>query len=167
MTLRLTTHKFFLCPKCQKTEHRYDHLDAGDGFGPWYCDECGCAFKGQIGKVSGALLPDVTILENTSKQRTLVLLRLDRGDGSPLWFITEGMVFDGKPINPERDRYYYEEHSCPTNYVHCCTIVDGEDADPHGVFKYVATVPRPSDFDDVDRDYEELRKLFPQLAGTT
>jgi hypothetical protein len=131
--------RFIRCPECSKGEWRVDHL-VGLGwrsFGPWYCDECGFGF-------TGAVLDDGTVRTRAHASRvvpTHVTLRLEE----PVTLVVKGMRFiEGRdqPDDPdEHDRYYYEEHTCPTNFLKCVVEVYGanSEADPHGVCRYMGT----------------------------
>jgi hypothetical protein len=95
--------------------------------------------------------------------KTLVLLAVDTTDG-PLYFVIEGQaVYEGKDT-PD-DSYYYEEHSCPTNYVRVAMISLNGDHDPHGVFRYVRSVWMPKEYDEDDGG-NLILSVFPELAGT-
>jgi len=87
-------------------------------------------------------------------------------NGERVRIVVEGMGFqkDGEPlIVGENDEYFYDEATCPSNYLGVPIFV-GEDGDPHGVFSHVETVVKPSpDFDSKILSFEELRELFPSL----
>ena len=62
------------------------------------------------------------------------------------------------------DAYFYNEHTCPTNYMDCVeAIIYEKDADPHGVFEWVATIDKPEDWDYGPEEFEEWCALFPEL----
>ncbi len=53
-----------------------------------------------------------------------------------------GPLDDWEQVRSDK-RYYYEEHTCPTNFVRTAqvrTLLDLNDTDPHGVFSYYDTV---------------------------
>ena len=92
---------------------------------------------------------------------TLVALELDPADmDGPLLLIVRGMRFQ-RAVTPEygdaeddRAQYYYEEHTCPTNILDRVEVViDGDDPDPHGLFRYLGEV----DYDD------ELRERITEI----
>jgi hypothetical protein len=83
---------------------------------------------------------------------TLDLLRLPATP--PVYFVVKGCRLVDSP-----DRtYFYEEHSCPTNYVQCEAIICDGDDDPHGVFEFVRSVDVPDDYD----GKANWRALFPE-----
>ena len=65
----------------------------------------------------------------------------------------------------EHDMYFYNEHTCPTNYMGDVeAVIYEKDADPHGVFEWVATIDKPEDFEEgLPREFNELCVLFPEL----
>lgn len=143
----IEVHHFVCCPACGEDSHRVDHLfeDANThgscDFGPWYCSECGAAFRGQVvgTDVFTELIPE------KRKDRSLVLLKYNN-----LLLMVEGMYFDGK-LDKENDRYFYEEHTCPVNFMHNVEAVvdlESNEPDPHGMFEYIGTMP----FADVDEE---------------
>lgn len=146
----------------------YTHLmmpgSLSDRFGPWYCDECGWATTAtnlQYGNLQVTALPERRV-------RTLVLLMFvgATSRNEPLFLVTQGMSFEknGKAgLDEARDKYYYEEHTCPSNFVHA-EVLAGDDADPHGIFQHLETVVMPDDWR--ERDTQEIgdyEKLFATL----
>lgn len=99
--------------------------------------------------------------------KTLSLLRLYERSGSPVFFILESVAHIDHE-NPLDDAYFYNEHSCPTNYVPVEAIFTPDDDDPHGVFDYVRTAWYTKSYDEAkergDGD-EFLRALFPETLG--
>ena len=62
------------------------------------------------------------------------------------------------------DEYFYNEHTCPTNYMQDVeAVIYEKDADPHGVFEWVATIDKPEDWDYGPEEFEEWCALFPEL----
>jgi hypothetical protein len=101
--------------------------------------------------------------------KTLNLLCIEPKHGATIYFIVEGCAEFGT-LDEVRahNQYYYDEHSCPTNYIPVEAIFWGNDDDPHGVFEYVDTVWMPHGYDGIDpNDERELFiKLFPRLDLT-
>lgn len=108
--------------------------------------------------------------------KTLVLLKIESVTG-PVWFVVEGVA--NYPIDPEysslldSQRYFYDEHSCPTNYVQAAMISHDGDHDPHGVFDLVDIVWMTTEFLGGKKipiegngygDDEWIVAAFPQLA---
>ena len=65
------------------------------------------------------------------------------------------MYFDNN-LDKEAKRYYYEEHTCPTNYLRAEMVIEADtmDDDPHGIFEFVDVFP--------DNDYDE-KSLFDEV----
>lgn len=114
--------------------YRISHLDVGDTFGPWYCDasRCGYAFSGVITEYGA----DVT-REDSRRVYTTVTLRAER----PFTLIVRGMRFEPDSAPEDHQRYFYEEHTCPTNLLSDIVrfIDETGNEDPHGIFTYVKT----------------------------
>lgn len=100
--------------------------------------------------------------------RSMALLKLDATDG-PVYFIMDHNRWHPTPVhgedsdeaNQEHQRYTFEEHSCPTNWIaECVAIIQNGDADPHGFLEFVRAADVPQDFD-VDDD-NQWPKLFPE-----
>ena len=70
----------------------------------------------------------------------------------PIYLVVKGMRMES-PDKPkteeehrEHSRYFYEEHTCPVNYLRdTLSVIHGNpwkcDDDPHGLFKYIGEVP--------------------------
>jgi len=158
---KTTSH--FACPDCGAPSSSIDHIDTHDGsFGPWYCDECGI---GVWGKFSAGTLS----LERHTERKvdTLVLLKHHR-DESALFIVVDGMLLqkEGEPLDlgeaNGHKAYFYDDHTCPKNYLGVHAVIEGDDQDPHGVFQFVAQILRPDGFDGCNVDWTEL---FPQLRN--
>lgn len=152
-----TTHA--VCQHCGERLGAVDHLGHGRAWGPWYCDTCGGASRGVVG---GA----VERVEDQRKVSTLALLRLDTATG-PFWFIVEGMRFThSRPLVSEQedDRFFYEEHSCPTNWLKPLMVAHRGDTDPHGVIQFVRAVDKPASLPNDSNDEDlMLEQLFPEV----
>jgi hypothetical protein len=139
------------------------HLKAGQSFGPWYCDECGLGIRG-VATDDGADIESVA----DRQLKTLVLLRLydPLKDGEVVHIVVQGMAFaeEGEEPDFEHDVYFYNEHTCPWNYLRIPLRV-GEDSDPHGVFQHQETVLMPKDYDDheVFANGANWADVFPSL----
>lgn len=98
-------------------------------------------------------------------RKTLVLLKINGRDG-PIFFVVEGLSKWPTPMPEliEQTRYFYEEHTCPTNFIRIPMIAQGGDHDPHGVFEFVDVVWMVDEYsgDDID---EYLIEVFPQLTA--
>ena len=128
---------FIKCPHCKNSKDRIDHLfndeDKETYWGNWYCDECGGGYKGIV-KGKDVFVEKV----NERKDNSIVFLK----NGNVLLAV-KGMYFNGE-YNAEDDRYFYNEHTCPTNYFKDIEMVidlENGDTDPHGIFEFVGSIP--------------------------
>lgn len=125
------TKHYVKCPYCQGSQNSVDHLFGRDtSFGPWYCDACGKAYRGEVkGK-------EIFIEKRPDQwcKNTLVFLRKE-----DILLVVKGRAFNG---SMDGDPYYYEEHTCPVNYLRESVMVidiPNQDKDPHGLFDYLGT----------------------------
>ncbi len=130
-----------MCPSCTQGEFSVEHINAGQEFGPWCCDKCGAYCKG---KRAGAIF-EMEICEDLKREKITVTLQSKTQPPITLklntWQYMPGK--DGPPLTPERAwdnaRYYFNEHTCPTNYMRdVAEIICEGDSDPHGVFEFVS-----------------------------
>lgn len=86
------------------------------------------------------------------------IVRLDPQD-EPIYFIVEAF----SPTDPETTAYWYDEGTCPTNWLKTVdTIIINGDSDPHGLFAFVRTTmpltfPRAAHYPD-----QEWPKIVPE-----
>ncbi len=133
--------RYIVCPGCGKGPKQVSHLEVGAKTA-WYCDECGVRFRLHVLSADAV---DCEVIPGERKEKTIVTLRSE----VPVTIRVEGMNlinrenFDDDGTTPElRDRYFYEEHTCPTNFLGVLNVSDDAgDTDPHGIFKYVKTEP--------------------------
>ena len=133
------TARVLRCPVCDKGRFEIVRLHWGGTWGPWYCDDCGFGFIGRTDEQGESYIEPW----RNRKITTVVTLRSTR----PVTLKVQGVRFTGEEADSdadraERDRYYYEEHTCPTNFLgHPVLEVldDDGDQDPHGIFTWVKT----------------------------
>lgn len=147
---------YVACLVCAREVSTVDHLveDAARlgrtvSWGPWYCDHCGNSVRGEV-RADGS----VHVEEGRDqKEDRAVLLAYHAVEGAePVYLVVKGMRFVN-PTKPTSEadevsakRYYYEAGTCPVNYLRSTLGVilglgEDADADPHGLFAYVADVP--------------------------
>lgn len=134
--------RYIACPACGTGRHGVSHLVALGRvtFGPWYCDACGHGFTGEVVDAHTV----VTRPHGDRKVPTLVTLELPPQAG-PVRFLVEGMRFvpaDGSDDGEDhdaQDAYFYEEHTCPSNWLGVDVVAPDGDPDPHGLFRWVST----------------------------
>lgn len=136
------------CPDCNNNVSGYGHLRVGEHFGPWYCDHCGAGWDG--------VKTNLTVnIKRSDKIKVNTLVVLAFVNDPAFKIIVKGMVImpkDGDILDHINDGYYYNEHTCPWNYLRLPVKLD-DDTDPHGLFQWVKTVRAPADLPD---DNEEL-----------
>jgi len=126
----------------------------------WVCGACGAQVR-----ITCAAGGRVTHQEATGRHchRTLALL-VFRGEVT-FAFIYRGCAWsehlkDGRPDS----RYFYEEHTCPTNLFPCEEIVVDGEMDPHGCFdlieEHLISGPGARDKDEVLAELIEKAKAF-------
>ena len=143
MRVELKTKRYFTCPNGCKHEMMVEHL-LGDGAwgvtkdhprrtaGPWYCDECGQGWRltydasGVDVEAVGKKVDQFVILELPPQSEAIRFkLRTSRVD---------------RDLDESADQYFYEEHTCPTNWLrHVDEVSIAGYDDPHGLWKYVRT----------------------------
>jgi hypothetical protein len=144
MSIRTVTSQHAVCPHCDATGGSIDHLlpmHPGLLAGPWYCDTCGGAYSIRVTAI-GAVTVEKSPGRKIETRDVLILPPQDK----PVYFVVSGMRFEGAPWQrpdddpKEQKRYFYEEHSCPVNWLKPEVVWYDGDSDPHGVIEYVATV---------------------------
>lgn len=163
---KLYTQTFIICPWCDmQSGCRVDHLFAiiPSTFGHWSCNECGKSFSGTVSS------PGKVILKRENKPpygRAMALLRFD-GKGGPVFFVMDRKYHTAGEPDAElqsSDNFFFEEYSCPTNWLSdCVAVIEQGDADPHGFLMHVRSVEVPRDFDPDEQDW---RTLFPEAFPT-
>jgi hypothetical protein len=148
---KLTLKLYIDCPHCGKKDGCIDHLlkNKKQSFGPWYCDSCGCAYKGEVTSENEVFVKKT----NESTSNCLVFLKKDN-----IILLVKGICFNSD-LNLENKEYFYNEYTCPTNYlkdVEKIIDIENKDDDPHGIFEFVHAIPY---VDTEDMDYDELRQL--------
>ena len=91
------------------------------------------------------------------------LLKLE-GAAKPLFFVMEERYGSRDEDEYESHRkYFYEEHSCPTNWLrNCLAVIEEGDTDPHGFLTYVRSVPIQAG-QELDINSEPLwNEIFPE-----
>lgn len=99
--------------------------------------------------------------------KTLVLLSLESG-GEEVFFVIEGCA-SFAPLDEVKsgDSYFYEESTCPTNFIRIEAIYTKDDDDPHGLFDHRDTAWMTREYlaaREAGSEAEYLRKVFPLLA---
>ncbi|HEX5183571.1 MAG TPA: hypothetical protein VFW19_10525 [Allosphingosinicella sp.] len=128
-----------VCPTCQVGGWAICHPPGR--YGPWGCDICGARFTFDIGQEGIEL-----IQEPTPDTPAWLIVKLASSE-PPVYFVVDHPIYaHAKDETPEErarhERYYVEEHTCPTNLVPVAAIVSEGDPDPHGILEFIAHVPK-------------------------
>jgi hypothetical protein len=137
MVVQAKTQLYVPCPGCIEGSSRADHLVIGFKT-TWSCSKCQANFK--IERVSefdfetsltGWTNTPVTItLQSITEPKITVKVNA--------WKYSHSQN-DTPEEYAEDSRYYYDEHTCPTNWTRDIVQIEFEgDKDPHGVFKFVS-----------------------------
>lgn len=155
------TKTYIVCPHCgENSGGSIDHLIADHAernWGPWYCDHCGCGFTGAI-TAAGAISVEKT---KDSFTKCFDLLRISPQE-HPVYIVRETRHPTDR--EPESTQFYYESHSCPTNWLNDIEMISIEgDQDPHGLIEYVESAPFDQKIaDDCNHDWSET---FPAIGS--
>jgi len=152
MKAKITTEtkNYAHCPTCKEKDSTIDHLK--NGFeSMWYCDQCGYLYK--ITKENG-----IIEVEPTKERSVDMFVFLKNAN--------VGLIVKGSRNNPKAEsyptelevkEYYYNEGTCPTNYlseVIAIINLDDGDIDPHGIFEFCGMADFPVDFKENGSDYD-------------
>ena len=140
----ITPIRHFACPN--GCDHRFnvEHMfGRAQTAGPWYCDDCGqgwnIASDGE--RVSVEKATANLAGEGDGKLRKCFVTLEIPPQRESIFFKVRGMLWTPTITEEtaERQRYYYEEHTCPTNWLRNVEEIRiGDDADPHGLAQFVA-----------------------------
>lgn len=161
---------YLVCPNCKtRTNYTVNHIvEAGRGvFGPWTCEHCRAEIFGRVNKKTNTLEvhADMDSPSRTDAGYHLLCIPPMR---KPIYFVVSGTVGAHKTPAEIADGngYYYNIHTCPTNFLRSVVAMCyNQDPDPHGVFRYVASVKAsdiPAALDgDGTFNSDEIAAAFP------
>lgn len=174
----------FVCPCCKEYKFPYSHLIQRDcveklqASYTWTCPECVSNVSFSVDPADFSVTIIATVTPPKGHEKMLVLLELDTGDvtlENPICIVVEhsNYIERGKGYSTdlveitEWLRYYYNSHTCPTNYLGVVAVVEGMSSDPHGVFRFKEVIWRPKDFNRVKFSNEggDWSELFPSMRG--
>lgn len=167
---QLYRHEFLMCPWCSeqsgcRVDHLYDGSFFAAGFGPWYCKLCGNGIEGRV------ISPGNVEVRKSDTRRTfsrsMALLKLEGKKDTVFFIMDHNRYHSGDPsdetddANQHNQRYFFEEGSCPTNWIdQCAAVIVSGDCDPHGFLEFVRATDVPQDFD--TDDDSNWPALFPE-----
>lgn len=138
MRVQAKTKLFVSCPSCLEGSTRADHLNIGQLAGPWSCESCREYYTiVRINESDFELTP-------TGKYQTPITVTLQSDTVPPITLKLNTWKYGhSQNDTPEEffrhSEYYYNEHTCPTNWTReIKQIIFEGDKDPHGVFKFVS-----------------------------
>lgn len=152
--------RYVLCPHCEKGKVFYDYafesLHLPTTVGPTHCGECGGTFMVRIGKLVDDKAEIVVMKEDRKVTKGLALLVR----GNMLLVVKHTDYGHGTD-----DAYWYNQHTCPTNYLRDAAVVmlrpdekhKHPNADPHGLFTFVT---RAEYKDLMNTSYEDVLAHF-------
>ncbi len=131
------------CPFCGGSDIEYDNADERSG-GQWLCcNICEFRFATAYGQDLRAMWNRRPVLPKSEAGATFDVLVL-QPQTKPVYFVVKGRrdPADSDAETMERKAYFYEEHSCPTNWLKDIELLsfDG-DHDPHGLLEFIGTCP--------------------------
>lgn len=153
------TNLQFQCPRCEKHYFSYQHLvdqkqtERRKRY-EWTCGNCVATVEFSVDwddlsvNIINAKKPP------EGKAKALVLLRLLPVKGTVLKELIH-IVVEKKNYSHEEDlkkfsdiaAYWYNDHTCPANYLGVVSVIEGGDDDPHGIFQFVEAIWMPEGFD--------------------
>jgi len=93
--------------------------------------------------------------------KTLTLLKAYTEYSTPIYLVISGVCSHTGEKEEIDDSYFYDESTCPTNYIPIEAVMTQDDDDPHGCFTYVRTVWMPLDYK--RGDTATIKRLFPEI----
>lgn len=128
--------RFVACCVCNAHEFRIDHIGLGQKV-IWSCDYCG----NQLEITPNAASCEVVVC---GPKQTPVTITLRSKTVPPITLKLHAWKYahsanDSAEAHEHHQRYYYDEHTCPTNFMSQVEqIIFEGDEDPHGVFEFVS-----------------------------
>lgn len=149
----------FQCPCCQKHYFSYQHLvdqkqTERIANYRWTCNNCVASVKFSVDWNNSSVEIVDTNKAPEGKAKALVLLRLlptkEAQLNEPIHIVVKKNNYsheeDLKKFS-DNSTYYYNDHTCPTNYLGVERIIEGDDDDPHGIFQFVEAIWMPEGFE--------------------
>lgn len=170
----MVTKKYIVCPSCDDHTFCIDHLkstDSTETIHGWMCRACVSSVKFKMNEAGDIEILDV-VRPPPGKERLLVLLSADFQDPNAekrvYLVVSKPNYSRGVDLATitKSERFYFDEHTCPTNYLGA-TIIEGDNDDPHGIFKFEEVIFQPEGFDTDDfhnsgGSYKSLFKSMKQ-----
>lgn len=144
------TKEYIKCPCCGESSGLAFTSDYQGGMTSWEHRHKACGGAFMYGYVNGSAV--VGPIVGLPKVTPIVSLMVLPPQKYPVYLLigdsTHSRNDDGTP-NLDRD-YYYNEHSCPTNWLNDIkAVIIEDDADPHGLIEHVRSLP--------EENYQRIR----------
>jgi hypothetical protein len=180
--LKLTQYSYFECPNCEEdiflgTDLKERAKKEPNGFMA-FCDHC--QKRWMLSHIDGTIVgkDEIPVEFPLGHERTLVLLVQSDPSDTPIYIVVLGYLYydkEGK-VAVTNGKYYYNEHTCPTNYLKTEAVIHKGDTDPHGVFRFVRSIPVREAMKTLDvtadmlfdsnNHYDLMPRLFPEVTKT-
>lgn len=137
-TVQAKLRLYVPCPSCIEGSTRADQLPINQSAN-WTCNDCRKSFY--IKRLSET---DFETYSIAGKKDTPVVITLESVTEPKITLKLNTWKYsysqnDTKEEYDHHSRYFYDEHTCPTNWVHeIIEIIFEGDHDPHGVFRFVS-----------------------------
>ena len=132
----IETKRYAACPECGGKVGSIEHLDGDDihQLGPCFCEGCG---RGWRIRTNGRDVCDMEIDERRRWMPATVTMVLPPQKESIVLTLLAHTFDERDKEFGAGDAYFYDEHTCPTNWMRdVAEIRIGDNADPHGLFKF-------------------------------
>lgn len=144
--------QFFSCPNCKDHDFEVSHLDKNNIWTRSFtCVSCNAkvdfTYDGTEVDIKDVELPP------EGKSHILVLLKpvfQPEGSDKPVYLVVHkpNYIFETDLNQLQRtEEFYYNSHTCPSNYLGGTVVLEGGDDDPHGIFQFQEAVFCDATFD--------------------
>jgi len=137
MIVQAKVRLYIPCPGCTEGSWRVDQLSPGQSTS-WTCESC--RNECDILRVDANFFK--VALNGRKDTPVVVTLRSDTEPAITMrlnaWKYSHSQK-DSPEEYKEHQRYFYDEHTCPSNWVKYVEEISvGKDKDPHGIFGFVS-----------------------------
>lgn len=166
---KLITRNYLSCPKCGQRGYCVDHRVKPGESTTWTEDCDACDQKFQYTLSADGLL---TYEERPQDRIGMLCLLEYHNNKVPLRLVVKSKAYKHNGDYDFDKSYYFEEHTCPTNFFDVVVICDAGDLDPHGVFQLVRSIRIDEALVQLGVTYDQLfdcnnegmmAELFPEL----
>lgn len=136
---KLLTRNYLICPNCGERGYCVDHRAKPDSPVTWPEDCTACDHKFQYTLTAEG---ELTYVELPQDRIGVLCLLEYHNNKVPLRLVVESKAYKhhGDTDYNFDKSYWFNEHTCPTNFFDVVLICDAGDLDPHGVFQLVRSI---------------------------